>query len=500
MDQPTVLPQELRLVSPVTIPQARSYIFPIPSMDSMYDLTANPQDVQIDIPRLQRSYLSKDSYLGFTLSVDWTPGETAGGGVGPNFSICLDTPGAYGLFDAIEVYDYLGSTLLERINGHAELMSLLIDADPMAYGHPTTNGTRPFVAANADNPPYTQYNPAVTGPFSGDVFHSNGVANATTVVTRSKQYAIPIASFIGFLSKKMVPLHNGYTLILKWNTAQNALGLTPLGDPATTADIKSQFKAARVSDVKFFAQVLELGPVAEGLLQASTNGEPMIVPTRTYRNYSTVWKKSNVFVERSLDINLNVASMTGVLWMMRETTQVDNINNRKYQRIRNYLQSWALHYGSSVLPHSSGIETQNIDTNSFSSGAQGYNELIKALRCQKKHTNFSQNSWNFDTSTGYDGTLLCPFLDVDYGNSRLNTYEYGRFACGLNTQLIPDKDNISGLNTNGIATQLRARFNPHVTNQTNVGTQASEAVIVDAFVEYDAFVTIVPGIATSVTF
>lgn len=503
MDQPTTLPAELKLAPPPTIPQARSYLLPIQSLDAEYDLFSNAQDIQIDIPRLQRSYLSKDSYLGFRVTVEWQPGEIQGGTGSPEIGLCFDTPGAFGLFDSIEVYDYLGSTLLERINSHAELMSLLIDANPLGFGHPTTNGTRSFIASSADNPPYQQYNPTVTGPVSGDVFHSYSIPSTSPVqiVKRSKDYAIPLASFLGFLSKKMVPLHNGFTLLLKWNHPTKVFGVSPLGDQTTVDSLDNSLKTTVVSNVKFYAQILELGPVAEGLLQASTSGEPMIVHTRTYRNYNTSWGESSVYTEKVLDLNINVASMTGILWQMREQSNgAPLVSRRKYQRIRNYLEKWSFKYGSSTLPHSSGIETRCNDTFSFGSGAQGYIELTKALRSQSKHTNFSPNSWNLESSDGYDGSVLCPFLDTMWNNYSLNSKEYGRFACGLNLQLIPYQDTISGLNTNGITTQIHAKFNPVKNEQTFAGTGIVVPCVVDAWVEYDAFVSIVPGIMTTVSF
>ena len=72
MDQPNVvLPKELRLGAPATMPQSRSYMFKQQAALSNYA----PRDtIQINLPRLQRSYLTKDSYLEFEVAFKWTPG------------------------------------------------------------------------------------------------------------------------------------------------------------------------------------------------------------------------------------------------------------------------------------------------------------------------------------------------------------------------------------------------------------------------------------------
>lgn len=70
-----------------------------------------------------------------------------------------------------------------------------------------------------------------------------------------------------------------------------------------------------------------------------------------------------------------------------------------------------------------------------------------------------------------------------------------RFAAGLNLQLVQGKDGdmISGLNTNGMNTSIRGLFHPLYTDYMADAT-------IDAYAEYDAFVNISPGIATTVAF
>ena len=136
-----VMPKELRLSAPPTMPQARSYMFKVQSTNSSYD-SAGSNSIQINVPRLQRSYLTKDSYLRFrmNLSSQFTAGSKCN-------DLILDTPGAFGFFDKIEVYDYLGSTLLESTSGHGQLMATLLDVtsanDELGNHYNTTCGTSP---------------------------------------------------------------------------------------------------------------------------------------------------------------------------------------------------------------------------------------------------------------------------------------------------------------------------------------------------------------------
>jgi len=502
----TTIPYELRLVTPPTLPQARSYLFAVKSTQDVYD-TNYLADIQIDIPRLQRSYLTKDSYLGFTIEYTYIPGKITTSVGTPEYAFVLDTPGAFGLFDAIEVYDYLGNTLLERIGGHAQLMALLLDADPQGFGPHAANGTRTGIIASPCNQTATDYNPHFiqadpqdVGPVSGDVFPAT--ASLVTQTIR-KDYAIPLLSFLGRLSPKYAPLHNGYTIILKRAKNENAYGLSPLGLTSTVLASDS-LGSMNIINPTFYAQILELGPTAEALVQASLGGEPMVVHTDAYRNYSTTWAgqtDANYAVSyRDLPLNINVASMKKVIWIMRDLAQLDGVSKRSHQRIRNYLESWHFQYGSSSLPNTSGIECRSSSTSSAGSGTAALSELAKALDCVDKPTNFHDSNWNFDTYTTNAGEVICPFMDVDNNGVRLNSEPYGRFAAGLSTTLMKNGETINGLNCNGILTTIRAKFNPISNKQMNSGKNQMRSVRVDAWAVYDAFISIVPGVSSSVAF
>jgi hypothetical protein len=92
-----------------------------------------------------------------------------------------------------------------------------------------------------------------------------------------------------------------------------------------------------------------------------------------------------------------------------------------------------------------------------------------------------------------------------------SVYEHGKFACGLDLELVSGRTNeiICGMNTNGMNTSIFATFNATAAANAPVSDSALaddttgiwvEASTVDAWCEYDAFVNISPGIATTVSF
>lgn len=493
-----VLPKELRLSAPPTMPQARSYLFKQQSANATYEPGASGT-IQINLPRLQRSYLTKDSYLKFRMELSWDNDGTVDEPIP-----CFDLPGAFGLFDRIEVYDYLGSTLLESTSGHGQLLALLMDTqsstDELQFHYGVSSGTKggnvkvddEVVAATATH---------LYGPTTGGVF----TVHANTGDALYYEFTIPIFSFLGLLSQKFAPLHNGYTIQLTLNTAAQALGFsvwngTTAGNPPTTYTL---------SNVYFCAQVLELGPVAESMLISSTQGQPYVVPSKAYRNYiGSIPESASSY---RLDMNLNVASLTNILWMMRETAYQNNILFKCLSyRIRNYLSSWYFQYGSTILPQTSGIQAysppgiildpDNTGNNSRGGYNEAYCELMKArhnLNASNFTSTISKRNFWIDTATQaaneFGGTAI-----ANMALTAESTKETGKFACGLDLELVSGRSNdlVCGMNTNGMNTSINLTFDPnHLT-----GTYHVQPARVDLWAEYDSFINISPGIATTVSF
>lgn len=345
----------------------------------------------------------------------------------------------------------------------------------------------------------TTNNSALTSSFIGNQTASqNGYVlskNASAATTLKWEFGIPLFSFLGGLGQKFTPLHNGFTIVLTMNTADKAFGA---GSYDSSVLFDGTFPSAyTLSNLNLCCQVLELGPQAESMLLSSAGGKPLIVPTKAFRNYVTqIPASSSTF---KMDLNLNVASLTNLLWIMREESPTAlslAYRDSKYlsSRCRNYLQNWYFQYGSSILPQTSGIQASSPPGVTITNGGhdEAYLELVKsrhALNSDSFDSMIDRTSYTIDTAISY-GT-------GDPSLSQYNKNRRGTFAAGLDLELVSGRSQnlICGLNTNGMNTSIYGTF-------WNGSSQASGTKItrVDLWAEYDAFINISPGIATTVSF
>lgn len=516
-----VLPVELRLTAPPTMPQARSYMFKQKSDLQEYNVELG-NCIKINIPRLQRSYLTKDSYVRFQFSIDFLTNDTT---QDPNNTkaagLWFDRIGALGLFDRLEVYDYLGGTLLERITDLPMLMTLLYDLE------------NPMLAANGKYEAVGGFNGSGTSYLTEDLNGGSSIdgneiktasigkvlVNPQSVPSNSsplsvnitKEFCIPLVSFLGIFSDKFVPLHNGFTINLYTNNINNALVsryASRMGiDPRTVT-----IYASWLSNVEICAQVIELGDIGESLVMSGNGGNPWIIPTKAYRTFKHQVKTGDSSFR--LDMNLNVVSLRNIRFTMTPNLYFNNLQWPVYgNRIRNFLRSFNFQYGSSYLPELAGIAVRgtNVPNSRFGfntdkpvdilfSSTQGYIELLKT--CTDKWSNMRNEC--AITQTEYN-TELCNYADA---NSNWERYTYavdliapcylmdectsGKFAGGIDLRL-NNKAIVSGIDTNGLLVCLNGQFDPnYITNITDA--------ILYAHAEYDAFVQIIPGVATTVTF
>jgi hypothetical protein len=308
-------------------------------------------------------------------------------------------------------------------------------------------------------------------------------------------------------------------------TASSYLFATPLSGPTSTAIATSTDVSFTVNNARMCCQILELGPIAESMLLATTGNQPMIVTTKAYRNYTSSFPdKTGTY---RLDLNINVASLTNVLWMMRPTLHLNNVAYPTLShRQRNFLESWYFQYGSSILPQTQGIiafKPSSNDATHKDFGSEALIELLKARHMYNQPTHQHLfNKWNW----AYDNVVRSRYLtrqrmagnhslpqdieDWRYSTAK-SMFEHGKFACGLDLELVSGRTNeiICGMNTNGMNTSIFATFNATAAANDVVPdafiTDESlgiwvEASTVDAWCEYDAFVNISPGIATTVSF
>ena len=542
MNNAETLPSELRMAAPPTIPQARSYMFKQKSEYTQYDMGKGTK-VRINIPRLQRTYLSKDSYLRFRLNTEIScnsENQVAA-------PLWLERVGALALFDRIEVYDYLGGTLLEQVNNLPGLMTILNDIfTPLEAYDTKLEATRGVTGTKITNSAFNSDNISFATSNTGMELVSIKWNNATDADTTKRlktafvsyEFSIPIPSFIGLFSDKFVPLHNGFSIDLFLNNVQNAVISYGSGDtldaaiPANPTNQTTVTKAF-LTNFEFCAQVMELGNDAENLVLASNGGSPLVIPSKFYRYFTDLVKGADEPDQSStygMDLNLNVVSLRNLRFGMRPMFYQNSSKYPQYShRIRNYLTSFNFQYGSSYLPELAGISCRstvlplspngytfpyvNKDATPFKSDSdmykqfgftQAFAELLKTGH--KDHwskdsvpCSISGPEFCVDVATK-DRMFIPSSLDNSsiedvappLGNTTTQAAWCGKFIGGIDLRL-SSKDVISGIDTNGLLVRLNMTFDKdHLKDMTNA--------VLDVYCEHDAFVQIIPGVASTVTF
>lgn len=566
-----VMPREMQLSPPPTMPQARSYMFKQQSDLQEYDCSKGTR-IRINIPRLQRTYLTKDSYLRFRLNIDTTVtfsngvyNSISGNGTTLNTyttpGVWFDRCGAHGLIDRIEVYDYLGGTLLEQTSNVPALVTMLNDLtlNTGEYGG-MLQATEGYGNSSAVN----------QGPDSGSTSKylvSNGTSircpNAGAVLLPrviqpnygtssnfyTQEFTLPLISFLGCLSEKYVPLHNGFSIDLYLNSYQQAFinRLCPSLGSSASVQPPFTFNAVWLSNVEYCAQVLELGEAAEQLMVSTI---PQVIHTKQYRYFTDTYigGSSTSF---TLQPNLNVVSLRSLLWGMRPLAYQNNVAYPAYgHRMRNFITNWNFQYGSSYLPELGGIGCRNAvlplprsadSTYMYGTGdylksfgyTQAYKELVKVISPLRylsadshNEVGISGDEYRIDTiarplykpgdteACWYAVTLQSEAITSyvpcanQLGNITLTdatpldatkqgyfyglTSTCGKFMGGINLKL-SDRNVISGIDTNGLSLNVNLTFD-------NAQFVYSQDAVFDLFAEYDAFVQVIPGVATTITF
>lgn len=497
MNQTETLPSELHLTAPPVLPQARSYMFRQQSEFDEYVIKKGNR-IRVNLPRLQRSYLTKDSYVTFRVNLEVASivGDT-------DSALSLDRAGAMALFDRLEVYDYLGGTLLEQVNNLPALYTIIVDSQKSITekagifsgtegGEPSHLVGKTTSVARCEN----------AGTGSAIVF---SLSSATEVQKAffTVEYSIPLFSFLGVLSEKWVPLHNGFSIDFFLNDINFAFSSRSDG-AAGSGSAVTWGPNQWISNFRYSAQVVELGEEAERML----GSEAFVIPSIQYRHFSN-YISGDSFVRQ--DLNLNVVSLRNVFFSMRPKLY-EQLQYLTYgHRLRNYLYNYNLQYGSSYLPEIAGIHSRSLTvpqakttgynyTNTYgvTTGGLEFNKALgytqsyrEASKTTSKFITTSDINWAIDTNLSANYTLDGSLEDnVAWFGNVLNTG--GQFFGGINTQLTK-KNAISGIDTNGLQVCLNLYFDPD--NLSNI-----KASTLDVWAEYDSFIQVIPGVATTVSF
>ena len=245
--------------------------------------------ITIQIPRINHTYLTKDVKLHFDFdlsyleasSEDWKyisedlinntfptddtstllhitnyfNRKSLGGGqqTFPNDPVnvykkpipTFDINGPYGLISRIQVYDYLGTTLLEDIPSHdvltAQFADVWFDQENIDINRPRLivhgeNDVRKQPCSNLFPPLYNRDDAPIALSTFEEIEDSNFrvagyniVPSPITVPTLHCE--LDLFSFLGRFSDKFVPLHNGFQIVLTLSNFTDAISFnTPFGD------------------------------------------------------------------------------------------------------------------------------------------------------------------------------------------------------------------------------------------------------------------------------
>ena len=266
-------------VRPTTLPQARKFTREFKADGAR--VFTEQERIVIEIPPMPRTYLTKDARIYFTFDMSFAIAEgfaASDDTANPTDSILnvfakplpmLDVCGPYGFFDQIEIYDYLGNTLIEKTERHDLLAAMLSD-----FGFdPEVDRLRPYISEqqtwqydiSAIPPGDWDYdgtvsgNPSFSNPSSEWMSASFGYPSVLTRVnginlmdsnlaslsepdsflppynkdyelyistpgkynetisTPTWNFSIKLLNFLGDNSDKFVPLHNGFRIVLHTN-------------------------------------------------------------------------------------------------------------------------------------------------------------------------------------------------------------------------------------------------------------------------------------------
>jgi hypothetical protein len=452
----------------------------------------------------------------------------------------------------MEVYDYLGGTLIEQVQNIPALTVLLNDINS---GFTEMNGKRQSTegfsgsGVHVVSPPVTQPldTPAevCTAQVGGFVYNKTDTDGNTNGQFVTKEYTIHLPSFLDMFSDKYVPLHNGFSIDLYLNSPEQAFvsRQTSQLPGALTLD------NAWLTNVELCCQVTELGDYAERLMLSTS--DPWVIHSKFYRYFSdmitaksedgnTPLSGQDIAVSQSsfrLDLNLNVVSLRNILFGMRPRYYQNKIQFPSYgHRIRNYLENFNFQYGSSYLPEIAGVQcravtvpsslkgysstcsiTPNIsDVTRYPTGAspladtfcQALEELSKTSN--EKNPSIDPEEFRIDSGSGQYGNANNGRLDQYVPYRWDSNTRCGKFAGGLNVQL-SKRGAVCGLDTNGLSLSINGTFNadaasatpPNITDTSAIPATTTTPMvyaILDCWAEHDAFVQVIPGVATTVTF
>lgn len=559
---------------PTILPQARRYTRRFDA-DRTKTFTQG-DEIAIQIPPINHTYLTKDVRLHFDFSLTYNemstsefafikdayqtsitnPTTTQQGSLhaaNDDFTIltsmtdprnavmkpypCFDIQGPSCLFSSLRVYDYLGTTLLEGNDNYDLLTGMLVDFATdneddrrIEYSFPDGIVRSPGVPILSDGTSFKE--------FQNKPLNYNSTSGKLDSRTIACHCSIPLTSFLGTLSQKFVPLHNGFTLRFRVNTWSNAIKIDTtwkynalrfnfgVSSAAAGSDYSAPYfvtntatpsiVSASITNAYLATQVLEISPEFDQKFINTVLHTRMFIYQRD--NWIATKEGSKTITKRLAN---NVKSLTRLYIGQRYD---NSLSSRSSFRIKNGLTYAALLYNKAVVR-----DVQNDE------------EALTSLKAAMENAFDPTITWNdFVTdypAIGFQGVIFPPQV---YYPGHSSTYALlpkgylpswdlttkARFQnSGTGTAplyIIVDHAIPDSLKGEHHETQKQGKYLivfdcriPGATPLAVTGIDTTETVVeyklvssattavqtaIDVFTEHDAFIHVNPGQNTSVSF
>ena len=272
----------------------------------------------------------------------------------------LDVNGPYGFFESLEVYDYLGNTLLEKVPRHDLLTAIWSDLESSTETQDTIlrsqyldddllTITKPSCSFLVTGNPNSLYEPSPIVNFPGpDPTEEN--VKAATLSIPTLLCGINLYSFLGKLSEKFVPLHNGFTIkffinrrekAIAFNTQQpgNVISYVSKSSTGTTANktttMNPFIKTYTFSNVYLRGDIVTVPPELDSRIDK-------IVFAKGYK------VQTGVAQNRAQRVNTEVKSLTSLV-VVQQPASTHNGSMRQSAFIRNYCPGAKLLFNKAVV-------------------------------------------------------------------------------------------------------------------------------------------------------
>ena len=412
----------------------------------------------------------------------------------------LDTNGPYGFISSLEVYDYLGNTLIEKIPDHDLLTAIWTDLDNSTETKQTilrtnilnsvddlsiTKPSCSYLVKGDRNTPFLQ-SPAATTTANT---WTEETTSAALITLPQISFGIQLYSFLGKLSEKFVPLHNGFTIkfylnrredVIAFNTQQpgNVISYTikttsPVTSTSFTTTMKPSIKTYAFSNAYIRADIVTVPPDLDSRIDK-------VVFAKAYK------VQAGVPLNRAQRINTEVKSLTSVLVVQQpDPGPGNNYSLRQSAFIRNYCPAARLLFNKAAVSAVRGFD-------------QAYRNFTNVFGCTWDKY-LTRESWDVDTITTLSSWMQTrvsdkynlPTNDPFWTDFTLTLGFIPRYILAFDTRL----PGYTPMAVCGIDTRKELL---EVQLDTTTSTSASAKVTLIS--EFDTFIEVKPSESTAVSF